>query len=258
MTNLPADQRCLAQTLIESAADRAKAILSAPASAVELRKLGPNGLNEIQRLEHSPLAEDQILAVGLRLAGSRALRGDVACLLAAYFANPASSLEIEAHRRTIWKMNRINQPPIDLAEEAMARLMQSTLCEKDNTVGALPHWAALYADLWCDPRIGADAQVRRIMLAMVSLLHERSLAVACRKSAHHESGMSRTPRDSASVSTWPLGQAGVVALFLVDRGRSRAAKSCGPFALYECRNLGAQREIRPERRRRTQCCFQLL
>src|SRR3546814_14624678 len=38
---------------------------------------------------------------------------------------------------------------------------------------ALRVHAALYSDLWCDPRIGASVSARRVMLAMVSLLHER-------------------------------------------------------------------------------------
>lgn len=38
------------------------------------------------------------------------------------------------------------------------------------------NWAALYADMWCDPRIGATSHARRVMLAMVTLLHERSHA----------------------------------------------------------------------------------
>lgn len=180
LTNFPADQRDLTQALIESAADRARVILSEPASAVALRQLGPDGLSAIQRLEQSPLAEDQILAVGLRLAGSRALRADLVRRLSAYFAAPASSLEIEAHRRTIWTMNRIDQPPIARAEQATTTLVQSISREPGYAARSLPHWAALYADLWCDPRIGADARARRIMLAMVSLLHERSLAADCR------------------------------------------------------------------------------
>ncbi|RYE43913.1 MAG: hypothetical protein EOP21_07415 [Hyphomicrobiales bacterium] len=66
----------------------------------------------MERLEHSPLAEDQILAVGLRLAVSRAQRGDITAILSGKFATPASALEIEAHRRTIWQISRIEQAPV--------------------------------------------------------------------------------------------------------------------------------------------------
>lgn len=176
LTNLPTNQCSLTEALIQTAAERATEILSAPASAARLRQLGSDGLSKIQRLERSPLAEDQFVAVGLRLAGSRAMRGDIARLLGTYLETPSSSLEVEAQRRSIWKMNRVDQLPLEQAEIATKRIEQGVLCRHEDVADVLSDWAALYVDLWCDPRLGADATARRTMLTMVSLLHERSVS----------------------------------------------------------------------------------
>lgn len=169
----------LIDELIEHAGQRAGEILSAPDAAASLRHIGADRLSEIQRLETSPLATDQLVAVALRLAGSRTARGDVIEHLATYFRSPASTLEIEAQRRTIWQENRGELLPIDHAEAAAAEIEQAI----SDVVGVdsseqLSRWAALYADLWCDPRLGASAHARRVMLAMVSVLHERSRLLA--------------------------------------------------------------------------------
>lgn len=168
----------LLEELLEAASGRARDILAAPGSAARLRQLGSDDLSEIQRLETSPFAEDQLVAVGLRLAGSRTMRSDVTEHLKSYFGSPSSSLEIEAQRRSIWQINRSEAVPTAEAEAA-SRKIEQRIRDRGLTVAQeLPRWAALYADLWCDPRLGASARARRVMLAMVTLMHERAQALA--------------------------------------------------------------------------------
>ncbi|MDE8652780.1 hypothetical protein [Novosphingobium album (ex Liu et al. 2023)] len=175
----PSGKPELIDELITQAGQRAKELLSAPDAAAALRQIGPDRLSDIQRLELSPSAVDQFVAVALRLAGSRTARGDACDHLVAYFRTPASSLEIEAERRTIWQANRDGAALAQDAGIAAAKIERALSGHADADLAMeLSRWAALYADLWCDPRLGASGEARRVMLEMVSLLHERSRALA--------------------------------------------------------------------------------
>jgi hypothetical protein len=163
----------LFQDLLDHSSERARGILEAPGSAARMRQLGPNGLSGIQRLEASPLAQSQLIAVGLRLAGSRNAPSDVQERLRERFSAPSSSLEIEALRRSIGRVDADEAAPEAEAEIAIWQVEQWINGRGGKTAEEMPRWAALYSDLWCDPRIGASAQARRAMLAMVPLLRAR-------------------------------------------------------------------------------------
>ncbi|MBV1691974.1 hypothetical protein KRR38_30990 [Novosphingobium sp. G106] len=158
--------------LLIRASEVATKILAAPGSAARLRQLGPDDMSEIQRLETSPLATDQLIAVALRLAGSRTMRGNIADHLSTYFENQSSSIEIEAERRSIWQMNRVEALPRDEADKATRAIVALISSQQRDILEELPRWTSLYADLWCDPRIGASGQARRTMLMMVTSMHE--------------------------------------------------------------------------------------
>lgn len=164
----------LLDELMQTAAARAKEISSAPGAAARLRQVGSDDLSEIGRLETSPFAEDQLVAVALRLAGSRSMRGDLEESLRRYMETPASSLETEAQRQTIWRTNRQTPLPIAQAEAAAGTIERDIVSGGRDASQELARWAALYADFWCDPRIGASAHARRVMLFMVTFLHDRA------------------------------------------------------------------------------------
>jgi hypothetical protein len=169
-----AEQSDLFEELLDHASERTREILEAPGAAARLRQLGPDNVSGIQRLEASPLVQSQLIAIGLRLAGSRNTPDRTRDSLESYFARPSSSLEIEAQRRSIFKINGNASAPTAEAEAATWQVEQWIRERGGNALVQLPRWAALYEDLWCDPRIAAGAHTRRVMLAMVSLMHERA------------------------------------------------------------------------------------
>lgn len=168
----------LIDELVKRAAKRAHELLSAPEGAARLRQIGADGRSEIERLEASAAAVDQIVSVALRLGGAKASPGGLFERLSTHFETPAASLEVEAERRNIWRADGCDPGPNEDAEVAVAILERGLSGLEDLELSErLSQWAALYADLWCDPRLGATSQARRVMLAMVSLLHERSTAL---------------------------------------------------------------------------------
>lgn len=164
--------------LLDHSGERAREILKTPGSAARMRQLGSDGLSGIQRLEASPLAQSQLIAVGLRLAGSRSAPNDVRDYLQAHFATPSSSLEREALRRSIGKMDAVNSPLVAEAETTVWQVEQWIKGRGGADAMEKSRWASLYSHLWCDPRIGASAQARRTMLAMVPLLRRRGASAS--------------------------------------------------------------------------------
>ena len=65
--NGPLEQQVLFSHLLGDAARRASAMLAHPEEAARVRSLDDDGMTVIERLECSPLAEDQLLAAALRL-----------------------------------------------------------------------------------------------------------------------------------------------------------------------------------------------
>src|SRR3546814_9019803 len=90
-----------------------------------------------------------------------------------HFRIPAPAIAQEAQRRAIWHDVDANGLPIERASRAVTDLERRLVGRESDLDRALRVNAALYSDLWCDPRIGASVSARRVMLAMVSLLHER-------------------------------------------------------------------------------------
>jgi len=169
----PAEQHALLARLLREAAGRAEEILASPAQAARMRAIADDGYSAVERLEHSPLADDQMLAVALRLSGRLPMGERVAVALDRHFRIPAPAITQEAQRRAIWHDVDANGLPIERASRAVTDLERRLVGRESDLDRALRVHAALYSDLWCDPRIGASVSARRVMLAMVSLLHER-------------------------------------------------------------------------------------
>ncbi|MGB3802680.1 MAG: hypothetical protein WA935_01505 [Sphingopyxis granuli] len=171
----PAEQQALFSRLLYEAAQRAEQILASAVEASRMRAVADDGYSAIERLEHSPLADDQMLALALRLSDRRTPGEPMEAVLDRHFRVDASPVAQEAQRRAVWRAIDANGLPIERASHAVANLERRLAGREGDLDRALRRHAALYSSLWCDPRIGASASARRVMLAMVSLLHEREV-----------------------------------------------------------------------------------
>lgn len=173
MIDYSAKQGELLASLITQAARRAHDILKPATGMVEIRRVDADGVSMIGRLQRSPCADDQILALFLRDASLLEGRNSEE-KIARVFGLPVSSLEIEALRRAV--MATIGDgcvtTAVDVAVDRLCRAADA--CHINARSTYFRSQADLYADLWCDPRIGAALGARRIMLAMVTRLHELS------------------------------------------------------------------------------------
>lgn len=158
--------------LIDRAARRAHDVLRLPSGMLIAKRVEDDGLSRIERLELSPQADDQLLALAFRRAGrldGTDLRED----LIQVFESGLSSFTVEAQRRAVMA----DLPGSGLPMAAAARAVDAWIeaenlsCMRDRSA-FFRAYADLYADLWCDPRIGAPISVRRIMVTMVTRLHE--------------------------------------------------------------------------------------
>ena len=167
--------------LLRTAGTRAENMLRSPSDAVRVRAIGDDGFTEIERFELSPVAEDQFVALALRLAG-RGAPGSLSLALSQHFHLPAPAIAVEAQRRNIWSDVDRAGLPFEKASEVVDAFVRDCPPGHEDLGRLMRAHAALYADLWGDPRIGATASARRIMLAMVTVLHERSLEMEARTS----------------------------------------------------------------------------
>jgi hypothetical protein len=172
-----AEQTELLASLISRAAWRAQDVLGLSTGAVIAKRIDDDGFSMIERLELSPLADDQLLALALRRAG-RAGRGGLRKDLTDVFASFVSSLEIEALRCAVMASSDDGGVPTAAATAVGALCHEGGLFDDQNRSALFRCHANLYTDLWCDPRIGAPLAARKIMLAMVTCLHELSQKVA--------------------------------------------------------------------------------
>jgi len=172
----PAQQQELFMRLLRDAARDAEAILALPGQSAWIRALADDGMSEISRLEESPFAEDQLLAVALRLGGSGTVQGSLLGALSNKFQSPSIRIMIEAQRRAIWKDMGGEGLPLDEAAEIVTALERRLDAMGQDPSVSFGAYAALYSNLWCDPRIGAPSSARRIMLAMVTILNAREEA----------------------------------------------------------------------------------
>lgn len=167
------EQQSLRDHLIREAAFRASAMLADPLEAARLRTPSDCGLTEIERLEHSALAEDQLLAAALRLTAGPAAPFAIEAALQNLFATPPGRLALEAQRRAAFGPVAGQGLPIGRARETAAEIEGRLEQQGGKAFGDLRTYADVYSDLWCDPRIAAPAIARREMLALVSALKER-------------------------------------------------------------------------------------
>ena len=171
--NGPLEQQTLFIHLLGDAARRASAMLAHPEEAARVRSLDDDGMTVIERLECSPLAEDQLLAAALRLSSQAARPDAIASALQCHFATPPGWLAVEAQRRAAWNGMAGHGLPLGRAAEAADAIEKRLAVAGASKATGLSAYAGLYSDLWCDPRIAAPATARREMLALVSVLHAR-------------------------------------------------------------------------------------
>ncbi len=171
--NGPLQQQALFSHLIKDAARRASSMLALPHEAARLRSPADDGMTPIERLEHSPLAEDQLVATALRLSPSAARPRAIAGALQRHFTTPPGWLAVEAQRRAAWSDFAGRGLPLEWAAHTAAGIEEQLNGGDAETSSKLRAYADLYSDLWCDPRIAAPAPARRGMLALVSVLHAR-------------------------------------------------------------------------------------
>jgi hypothetical protein len=170
------EQQLLFRQILDDAARRASSMLAAPHEAARLRVISDR-LTPIEELEHSPLAEDQLLATALRLYPGAARPRAMVGALRRHFTTPPGWLAVEAQRRAAWSDVAGRGLPIERAAHKAADIERRLKGGKAEISVKLRAYADLYADLWCDPRIAAPAPIRREMLALVSALQARCAAL---------------------------------------------------------------------------------
>ncbi len=167
--------------LVQSAADRANEIQTNGADSAQIWVIGDDGYNMMERLAGSACVEDQLVAVALRLKDScHYKRPTPFATLVEYFAVPALGIEIEGVRRSVLSEIEHNDLPFDCAEREVTRLVSGLVRTGKNCAEELKSYAAVYADLWCDPRVRATTAARRVMFAMVPCLADRARTVGSR------------------------------------------------------------------------------
>lgn len=171
--NGPLEQQALFSHLIKDAARRASSMLALPHEAARLRSLADDGMTAIERFEHSPLVEDQLVATALRLSPSAARPRAIAGALRTHFTTPPGWLAVEAQRRAVWNDMVGRGLPLELVAPTAAGIEERLNSSVAEMSARLRAYADLYSDLWCDPRIAAPAPARREMLALVSVLQAR-------------------------------------------------------------------------------------
>ncbi|MGE4322251.1 MAG: hypothetical protein AB7E60_04400 [Sphingobium sp.] len=184
----PAERQTLLAGLLDAAAREAEEILARPGNDVQLRVICDDGFSQIERLHLSPFVEDQLMAVALRLAHERGSTRVAA--LADHFRIPALSIAIEAQRRAVWADGNGGALPMERAARALA-VLEGRLQGVEDVPTTLRGYAELYADFWCDPRIGATCSARRIMLALVTALHARAEGLEETMPGRRRSGVRR-------------------------------------------------------------------
>ncbi len=179
----PREQQLLFRQILDDAARRASSMLAIPHEAARLREFCDHGMTPIERLEHSPLAEDQFVAAALRLYPAAARPRAMVGALRRHFTTPPGWLAVEAQRRAAWSDMAGRGLPLERAAQTAADIERRLKGNKTDISIKLRTYADLYADLWCDPRIAAPAPVRREMLALVTALQARSVTAGSEEDA---------------------------------------------------------------------------
>ncbi|MBY8821859.1 hypothetical protein [Sphingomonas colocasiae] len=171
---IPTEQRGLFDIHLRVGARRAEDLLRSPDDHARVRAISDDGFSAIERLEHSPLADDQFTAIALRLAVAQPPAEPIADAIERHFRNPPSALALDAHRRAVWRGVESMGLPVERATRAVDRLA-ARLAERPAGGGveiaaSVRDHAGFYAWLWPDPRLRAGIAARRVMMAMVDLL----------------------------------------------------------------------------------------
>jgi len=167
------EQQALFIHLIKDAARRASSMLALPHEAAGLRSPANDGITAIERLEHSPRAEDQLVATALRLTPSATRPRVILGALRRHFTTPPGWLAVEAQRRAAWSDIAGRGLPLQRVAQTAAGIERQSNWGEDELPVKLRAFADVYSELWCDPRIAAPTPARREMLALVSVLHAR-------------------------------------------------------------------------------------
>jgi hypothetical protein len=148
-------------------------------------------------LEMSPILDKQLLGTALRFAKELCLSGGIRSSLLKRFRSPAPGVAIEAQRRSIEREVKESGLPMELAGDYVDKLQSRIAVSEDELPKALWGYAALYDDLWSDPRIGAGTPTRRVMLAMATVLRTRSAEVNARRRRAEMAGLSQHSQPSS-------------------------------------------------------------
>ena len=163
--------------LLEKTASQIISTISCPHNAVVYKTIGDDGYSNIERLEMSPLPDDQVLALGFRLAGGVGDQESIEDALRLHFKTPAPSILIEAQRHVVMQsMGSLRVPFGEVeqdAKELESRIDEGNGAESKDPSKGLENYAALLADLWCDPRLYTPVRTRRKMLALISACRKR-------------------------------------------------------------------------------------
>lgn len=167
---IPTEQRGLFDIHLRVGARRAEDLLRSPDDHARVRAISDDGFSAIERLEHSPLADDQFTAIALRLAVARPQAEPIADAIERHFRQPPSALALDAHRRAVWRGVESMGLPVERAARAVDRLAARLAGNGAEIAASVRDHAAFYAWLWPDPRLRAGVAARRVMMAMVDLL----------------------------------------------------------------------------------------
>lgn len=167
-------QAALLQSLILRAAQRAHEVLGLPSGSGFVREIEDDGLSRLEKLQLSPLVDDQLLALAIRRSAQ--LDGkDSETDLHDLFAAGQSTFAVEAQRRSVLSaLSGTGLPTQEAAKAVETIVRREGLLAGSETAAVLRAHADLYADLWCDPRLGAPIPVRQVMLAMVNSFYDLS------------------------------------------------------------------------------------
>lgn len=168
-------RHALFMRILRRASLRANEILAVPGAARSLHLLAEDGLAPIQRFAQSACVEDQLVGVALGLGTmDDPLREPLITRLVHYFSAPVSRLATETLRHSVWQEGHCGHLPFAAARQEVSKLERQLAGNSRYRDIQLRLHATLCSDLWCDPRTHASPAARRVMLAMVPILAQRS------------------------------------------------------------------------------------
>jgi hypothetical protein len=166
--------------LLESASEQAELLLSKHAvMSPALQRLKSD-------LELSPLLDKQLTATALQVAVDRCLTGGIRASVLNRFRAPAPGVAAHAQRRAVEAEVLQRGLPMELASDYSNTLEVRLAAAPHERPEVLWNYASLYGELWSDPRLGARAATRRIMLAMATTLRARSAQLSAARVSENE------------------------------------------------------------------------